>query len=86
MENPPKGPEDNKTIRNVLGRWAPASLRSKVVAVLYSSGLTVEDVTELSALRAALLILYNQKQSVMDDDSRQPHQKSLAEFPDLNQF
>lgn len=77
MENSPKGPEDNKTIRNVLERWAPASLRSKVVAVLYSSGLT-GDVTELSALIAALLILYNQKQSVMDDDSRQPHQKSLA--------
>lgn len=56
MENPPKGPEDNKTIRIVLERWAPASLRSKVVAVLYSSGLTVGDVTELSTLRAALLI------------------------------
>lgn len=47
------------------------------------SGLTVEDVvTELSSLRAMLLILYNQEKSVKDDEPTHPIHKSLAKFPD----
>ncbi|XP_070373559.1 uncharacterized protein [Equus asinus] len=51
------------------------------------SGVTVGDVvTELNSLMAILLILYNLNQSIKDDESSHPNQKSLAKFPDLNQF
>lgn len=87
MENPPKGPKDTKTVNSVLERRAPASLRSKAVVVLSRSGLTVGDiVTELSSLRVVLLIQYNQKKSIKDDEPSHPNHKSLAKFPDQNQF
>lgn len=58
-----------------------------MITVFYRSGVTVGDVvTELNSLMAILLILYNLNQSIKDDESSHPNQKSLAKFPDLNQF
>ncbi|XP_070373560.1 uncharacterized protein [Equus asinus] len=76
-----------KTLRWDFGSptiWLPVRTHAFTVD---RSGVTVGDVvTELNSLMAILLILYNLNQSIKDDESSHPNQKSLAKFPDLNQF